>query len=94
MKLSIRDRGIARSTGDVPALALVGDLLARLVGVRRLSLRVATRGAAPRAELVVERRDRISAYRLSGRLLRWTQAAAPRLIARFGAAPRPVPVRP
>lgn len=82
MKVSIRQTKGARATAEVPALALVGSIVGRLVGVRRLSMRVSADAAAPHAELVIERRDRVVAYRLRGALLRWTHAAATRVAAR------------
>ena len=95
MKLSIQEQGQRRSTSGAPlVLGLVGMSLARLLGVHRISLRVQRTPAEPRAELVIVRGRTASAYRLRGRLLRWTQAASTRLADRWLTGPTPATPRP
>ncbi len=68
------------------SLALVGRALGFLAGgVRRVTLRLHPGGAAARAELTIERRDRVAAYRLHGRWLRWADAVSARVVARIEA---------
>ncbi len=72
-------------------LALVGRAVGFLAGgVRRVTLRLHPAGDPTRAELTIERRDRVAAYRLDGRWLRWADALSARVVSRVE-APAPVP---
>lgn len=95
MRLMITTKARRRPlTAPSLPLALVGRALGFLAGgVRRVTLRLQPGGDPARAELTIERRDRITAYRLDGRWLRWADALSARVVARVEApALAPIPL--